>query len=101
VTEWGGSGERWRENGEKKGLTDSTSWRVKILVDMVDGGEEDVNRERRNTVWTSDEIKGRNRHVILCEPIPGIPFGASPIPGPGTGESGKCEGWSTWKHSQY
>ena len=70
-------GECWRENGEKKGLTDSTSWRVKTLVDMVDGGKEDVSRERRNTVSASDEIKGRNKHVILCAPIPGKAFGAS------------------------
>jgi len=42
---------------------------------MVDGGEEDVGRERRNTVSTSEEIKGRNNHVILCVPIPGTVFG--------------------------
>jgi len=67
-------GERCREDGEKKGLTDSTSWRVKTLVDMVDGGGEDVGHERRNTVLSPDEIKGRNGHVILCAPIPGKGF---------------------------
>jgi len=50
--EWSSLGERCRDDSEKTGLTDSTSWRVKTLVDMVDGGEGegDVICERRNTV---------------------------------------------------
>ena len=56
--------ERHWNSKEEKGLTDSISWRVKTLADMVGGGERDASRRCPNTLNTPDKIRGDDRHVI-------------------------------------